>query len=366
MNIKIAPDVFSAPAFVVTALSLALITGACSRRETRVEQGNREKVLHVGNGGDIADLDPHTVIGAIEGDVMCALFEPLIQLDPVDLHPVPGAAASWEISPDGRVYTFHLRPDAKWSNGDPVRAADWVYSFRRLITPALAAPFLNYASLVEGAADYSAGKTTDFGTVGVREIDPLTLEIRLRNPTPYFPAVLNFWPLFPVHRATIEKFNAFARPGQAWTRAGNLVGNGPFILKEWVPNDHITVVKNPHYWGRDNVRLREIRFYAVDNTDTEERMFRSGQLHTTSSVPVAKIESYRRDRPDVLHLTPILGTFSLPLNTRRPPLNDPRVRRALALAIDRKAIVETVLRGGERPGTRSRPKAWATMWSGRS
>ncbi len=161
--------------------------------------------------------------------------------------------------------------------------------------------------------------------------------------------MLNFWPLFPVHRATIEKFDAFARPGQAWTRAGNLVGNGPFVLKEWVANDHVTVAKNPHYWGHDNVRLREIRFYAVDNTDTEERMFRSGQLHTTSSVPIAKIESYRRDRPEVLHLTPILGTFYLSLNTRHPPLNDPRVRRALALALDRKAIAETVLRGGERP-----------------
>jgi oligopeptide transport system substrate-binding protein len=329
--------------------ALALGTAACSRHETRVEQGNREKILHVGNGGDIADLDPHTAIGAIEGDVMGALFEPLIQLDPVDLHPVPGAAASWEVSPDGRVYTFHLRPDAKWSNGDPLRAGDWVYSFRRLITPALAAPFLNYATLVEGATEYSAGKTTDFGTVGVREIDPLTLEIRLRNPTPYFPAVLNFWPLYPVHRATIEKFDAFARPGQAWTRAGNLVGNGPFILKEWIPNDHITVVANPNYWGHDKARLREIRFYPVDNTDTEERMFRAGQLHVASSVPVTKIEAYRREHSDALHVTPILGTFYFALNTRNPPLNDLRVRRALALAIDRKAIVDTVLRGGERP-----------------
>ena len=330
-------------------VALAFSLAACSRRETRVEQGNREKVLHVGNGGDVADLDPQTVLGALEGDVMCALFEPLIQLDPVDLHPVPGAAASWEVSPDGRVYTFHLRPDAKWSNGDPLRASDWVYSFRRLITPALAAPFLNYAALVEGAGEYGAGKTTDFGTVGVREIDPLTLEIRLRNPTPYFPAVLNFWPFFPVHRATIEKFDAFSRPGQAWTRPGNLVGNGPFVLKEWVPNDHITVAANPHYWGHDKVRLREIRFYPVDNTDTEERMFRSGQLHVASSVPVAKIESYRREQPDVLHLTPILGTFFFSLNTRKPPLDDERVRRALSLAIDRRAIVETVTRGGERP-----------------
>ncbi len=340
---------FRALAFAAAILALALATAACSRRETRVERGNRESVLHVGNAGDIADLDPHTAIGAIEGDIMGALFEPLIQLDPVNLHPVPGAAASWEISPDGRVYTFHLRPEAKWSNGDPVRASDWLYSFRRLITPALAAPFLNYATLVEGAAEYNAGKTTDFDTVGIRALDPLTLEIRLRNPTPYFPAVLNFWPMYPVHRATIEKFDAFSRPGQPWTRAGNLVGNGPFILKEWVPNDHITVVANPNYWDHARVRLREIRFYPIDNTDTEERMFRAGELHVTGNVPVAKVESYRRERSAELHLTPILGTFYFALNTRNPPLNDARVRRALALAIDRKSIVETVLRSGERP-----------------
>ena len=345
MRTKVPPRLIAFLAAVAITSSIA----SCTRKATRVEDGNRHQVLHVGNGGDVADLDPHTAIGALEGDVMGSLFEPLIQLDPFDLHPVAGAAASWDVSPDGRIYTFHLRPDSKWSNGDAVRADDWVYSFKRLITPALAAPFLNYATLVEGAEAYGAGKTTDFSTVGVRALDPLTLEIRLLNPTPYFPAVLNFWPLYPVHRATIEKFDAFARPGQAWTRAGNLVGNGPFVLKEWIANDHITVAANPNYWNHDKVKLREIRFYAVDNIDTEERMFRAGQLHVTSNVPVTRIEWYRKEHPDLLHLTPILGTFYLSLNTRNAPLNDARVRRALALAIDRQSIVDTVLRSGERP-----------------
>ena len=335
--------------WIHAAIVATLALGACSRRETRVEEGNRLKILHVGNGGEVADLDPQTAIAAVDGDVISALFEPLIQLDPVDLHPLPGAAASWEISPDGRTYTFHLRPGAKWSNGDPVRASDWVYSFHRLITPTLAAPFLNYATLVAGAEDYGKGVTKDFASVGIREIDPLTLEIQLTNPTPYFPAVLNFWPLYPVHRPTIEKFNAFARPGTPWTRPGNLVGNGPFMLKEMTPNDHITVVPNPHYWGRAQVRLNELRFYPVDSIDSEERMFRAGQLHVTSNVPVTKIEAYRRERPDALRITPILGTAYYSLNTRVPPLNDRRVRRALALALDRKAIVETVTRAREKP-----------------
>ncbi len=332
---------------VALACSLAGLGLGCSRRETRVEEGNRLQILHVANSGEVSDLDPQTAIGAIEGDVLCALFEPLIQLDPVDLHPVPAAAARWDVSTDGRTWTFHLQPNAKWSNGDPVTAADWVYSFKRFITATLAAPFADYAFIVEGAEDYFRGKTADFGKVGVRALDPLTLEFRLRNPTPYLPALLNFWSFFAVHPPTVEKFGAAVRAGPTWTRPGNLVGNGPFMLKEWVPNDHLTVVPNPSYWGRDQVRLREIRFYPVDNADAEERMFRSGQVHVTSTVPMTKLDTYRRERPDVLHITPILGTEYYSLNVREAPLNDRRVRRALALAIDRTALVEKVTRGGE-------------------
>lgn len=333
---------------VALTCSLAWLDLGCSRRETRVEEGNRLQILHVANSGEVADLDPQTAIGAIEGDVLAALFEPLIQLDPGDLHPVPAAAASWDVSPDGLRWTFHLRPEAKWSNGDPVRAADWAYSFRRFITASLAAPFSDYAFVVEGAEEYFRGQTPDFDKVGVRAIDPLTLEMRLKNPTPYLPALLNFWAFYAVHPPTIEKFGAGIRAGPVWTRPGNLVGNGPFLLKELVPNDHLSVVPNPHYWGRDKVRLREIRFYPVDNSDAEERMFRSGQVHVTSTVPMTKLDTYRRERPDALHITQILGTEYYSLNVRQPPLTDRRVRRALALAIDRTAIVEKVTRGGER------------------
>ena len=334
---------------VTVFCSIVILAAGCSRRETRVEEGNRLQVLHVANSGEVADLDPQTAIGAIEGDVLASLFEPLIQLDPVDLHPVPAAAASWEVSADGLIWTFHLQPNAKWSNGDPVTASDWVYSFRRFMTASLAAPFSDYGFVVAGAEDFFRGKTTDFAKVGVRAMDPLTLELRLANPTPYLPALLNFWAFYAIHPPTIEKFGAGVRAGPVWTRPGNLVGNGPFLLKELVPNDHLTVVPNPHYWGRDKIRLREIRFYPVDNSDAEERMFRSGQVHVTSTVPMTKLDTYRRDRPDALHITQILGTEYYSLNVRQLPLKDRRVRRALALAIDRTALVEKVTRGGERP-----------------
>ncbi len=335
--------------FTWLACLIALAFAGCRRKETRVEEGNRLGILHVGNGGEPADLDPQTIIGAFEGDIATALFESLVQLHHTTLAPIPAACTGWDVSPDGRRYTFHLRPEAKWSNGDPVRSADWVFTFQRLLSPRLAAPFSNYATNLVGAGDYLGGKTRDFSTVGVRAVDPLTLEFTLVNPAPYFPTLLSFFPLYPVHPPTIRKFEATERAGTAWTRAGNLVSNGPFLLKEWLANDHITVVPNPHYWNRAAITLREIRFYPAESSETEERMFRAGQLHATSRVPPPKIDAYRRDPAGVLLLTPIFGTYYFSLNVRTPPLGDVRVRRALALVLDRKAIVESVTRGDEKP-----------------
>ncbi len=334
--------------FVPVALLLALLAG-CSRRETLVERGNREKILHVGNGAEPADLDPQTNLGAIEGDILTALFEPLVQLDPVDLRPTPAGATHWEVTPDGCVYTLHLRPEARWSNGDPVRADDWVFSFRRLLNPKLAAPFVNYAFLIAGAEDFQCGRNADFAHVGVRARDSLTLEIQLVQATSYFPSVLSFFAFYPVHRATLEKFGALERAGTAWTRPGNLVSNGAFTLKEWSPGKVVSVIPNPHYWSRASVRLAEIRFHPVENAEVEERMYRAGELHATSRVPLSKFEVYRRERPRELLITPIYGTLYYALNIRKPPLDDVRVRRALALAIDRESIVKNVTRGNEAP-----------------
>lgn len=330
-------------------LLLALALPACGRRGTRVEEGNRTGVLHVSNGSEPADLDPQTIIGAYEGDICGALFEPLVQLDVATLAPKPAGAVRWESTPDARTFIFHLRPEAKWSNGDPMRAADWVFSFRRFLTPEVGAPFASYAMDIVGAEDFFARRTRDFGTVGVRAIDPLTLEFRLRRPVPYWPVALSFFALYPVHEPTLRKFDALQRGGSAWTKPGNLVGNGPFVLKAWIPQDHIAVAANPHYWDRSNVRLQEVRFYPIDNAEAEERMFRAGQLHVTSRVPPAKLEGWRRDQPGQLLLTPINGTYYYSLNVRRPPLADARVRRALALTIDRAGICQRITRGGERP-----------------
>ena len=329
---------------------IALLFGAgCTKRLTLVERGNRDQVLHLGNGAEPADLDPQTVLGIPESQILYSLFEPLTLLDPVDLHPVPAASTGWEVSSDGLVYTFYLRPDARWSNGDPVTARDWVYSYRRLLTKGLAAQFSYNAFYVANAEEYLTGKITDFAQVGVREMDPLTLEFRLRSPTPFFPSALSAFTLLPVHPGTIEKFGALDRPNTMWTRTGNLVSNGPFMLKDWKPNQFVSVVPNPYYWDRAKVRLKEIRFYGVDSEDSEERMFRAGQIHATYNMPLAKIDLYRAKEPDLLRITEYYGTYYFNFNTRKPPLHDPRVRRALAMTIDRKAIIDNVARAGQQP-----------------
>ncbi|HYP15743.1 MAG TPA: peptide ABC transporter substrate-binding protein [Opitutus sp.] len=340
-----------------TLAALLLLTSACQPRSTdsaAAPAGDRHapkpKILLFGNGAEVQDLDPHVVAGIPEHKVITALTEGLVSEDPRDLSPVPGVAESWDISPDGLVYTFRLRADAKWSNGDPVTAHDFIGSFKRILTPSLAAEYAYMLyNHVAGAKDYYDGKLTDFGQVGFSAPDDRTLQIRITHPTPYLLSTMNHYAWFPVHLPTVAKFDALARRGTRWTRPENFVGNGPFVLSEWRSNQILKVRRSPTYWDRANVKLDEIHFFPVDNLDTEERMFRTGQLHVTYEVPVGKIDTYRRENPASLKMDPYLGVYFYRFNVSRPPFNDVRVRRALALAIDREAIVKNVTRGGERP-----------------
>jgi len=349
---------------VLTALFVSLFFPGCGQRETQIESGIRDRILHVGNGTEPQDLDPQTVTGVPEHNVITALIEGLVAEDPVDLHPVPGVAESWEVSADGRIYTFHLREDARWSNGDPVTAEDFVLSYKRILTPSLAAEYSNMLYYMVNARDYNSGELTDFTRVGVKALDHRTLEIRLNDPTPFFLNLLNHYSWFPVHIPTVEKFGGLDRKGTRWTLPGNFVGNGPFTLKSWRMNQMITVEKSTTYWDRDQVWLNEIRFYPIESQDTEERMFRTGQLHYTSSLPLSKIDVYKAEHPDLIHIDPYLGTYFLRVNVTEPPFDDVRVRRALALAIDRESIVTNVTRGGQIPAYNFTPPDTAGFTSG--
>lgn len=344
---------------LLVLLALAWCAGGCGRRETTVEAGNRGQILHRGIGNEVTELDPHLVTGVAEGNVLRALFEGLVAEHPEDLRPVPGVAERWEISPDGRLYTFHLRADARWTDGQPVTAADFVSSFRRILTPALSAEYANMLYVLRGAEDYHKGRSTDFGTVGALALDTRTLRLTLENPAPYFLSLLTNPPWYPVPLAVIARHGAIDRRGNPWTRPDKFVGNGPFRLREWRPHQVIVVDRNQGYWDAATVRLNAIHFYPIESVDAEERAFRSGQLHLTEFTPVGKIDSYLKTAPQLLRRDPYLGTYFYRFNTRRPPFNDVRVRRALALATDREKITTQVARGGQRPATSLTPPGTA-------
>ncbi len=340
------------PASLVLALALVLTLLAlvgCKPRETYVEAGNRTQTLHRGMGPALANLDPHLATGTTDYNVLSALFEGLVAEDPVDLHPVPGVAASWDISPDGLHYTFHLRADARWSNGDPVTATDFVDSWRRVLSPQLAADYANLLYVLRGAEAYHRGETNDFSAVGVKAADDHTLEVTLAYPAPYFLSLLQHWMWYPVHLPSIAAVGDPLDRTTPWARVETMVSNGPFQLSEWRRGERIVATRNPHYWDATTVRLNAIHFHPFEGVDTEERAFRSGQIHLTDALPVAKIDTYRQEHPERLRIDPYLGTYFFRLNTRRDFLSDARVRRALNLATDRTAIVEHILRGGQLP-----------------
>ena len=317
--------------------------------ETNVSSGTRQGILHIGNGDEPQELDPHIVTGNIEAKLCQALLEGLLAQHPEDLHLIPGVARSWQESKDGKTYIFHLREDAKWSNGDPVTAADFVYSWRRALLPALGNNYAYMLYYLKNAKRFHQREITDFSAVGVKAPDDWTLKVELENPTPFFLQLLTHMSYFPVHPPTIEAFGATDERGTLWTRPGNHVGNGPFKLKEWVLNRSIVVEKNEHYWDADRVKLEQIIFYPIQNVTTEERMFRAGQLHITGSAPVDKVAYYLKERPEALKIFPYFSTYYYMFNTGAAPLDRQKVRQALAMSIDRQQIVDKITKAGELP-----------------
>jgi oligopeptide transport system substrate-binding protein len=337
---------------IVRVVSFALVAaflGGCSAGESNVAQGNREGILHFGNGSEPQGLDPHVVTGVPESKIIDALFEGLTRKNPWTLEPEPGAAASWEFSEDRRVITFHMQPEGRWSNGDPVTAHDFVWSWRRALDPAMGNLYAYMLYPVENAEAYATGKIDDPALVGVRALDDMTLEVTLNAPTPYFLQLMDHYSSYAVHRETVERFGRATDRFTRWTRVGNIVTNGPFQLQKWELNRRIVVDRNPHYWDNGAVHLNGIVFYPTENIVSEERMFRVHQLHYTADVPLNKIPAYRKMADTPFVEAPYLGTYFYLLNTERPPLDDVRVRKALSLAVDREALTRNVLYGSNNP-----------------
>ena len=433
----------------VAALALA----ACSR-ESQVEQATREGILIVGNSNEPKGLDPQIVTGVVESGLMRALFE-----GPVSFHPSDDASyvltGAESLTPDDTStrWTVHLRPEGTWSDGIPVTARDYTFSYQRMLCPDFGGRYAEMLYFMENAAAYNSdhrgeilfritppeggpsweevknvafrpieslpedllnGRSTgeigglewdsssesdraliaatsgldklskdqllwisedadrrfvwpegftrgkevidrlaahagedlwDLAKVGIREVDDLTFEITLRGPTPYFPQILKHYTWCAVPRHVVLQHGDMADKSNPWAKKENIVTNGPFRLKTWKLNDRIEVERNPNYWNAANVSLNGIRYLPITNSYTEARMFRDGQLHVTYTAPPEVVDLMERVDPSVLRQEPYVGTLFYRCNTTRPPLDNPKVREALSLAIDRDVICGKILKG---------------------
>ncbi len=301
------------------------------------------QTIHIGNGAEPKDLDPNIITGMYEYQIVQQLFEPILDVHPVSGEPLPGVAEKWSHSKDRMVWTFNLRKDAKWSNGDPVTADDFVYSWTRVLDPATASEYAYFAYFIKNGEAYNTKKITDPKQLGIRAVDKHTFELTLQQPVPFVLKLLSFFTLSPVHKATVEKF------GRSWTKAGNMVSNGAYILAKWDVNKEVVLKKNPNYWDKAKVTIEEAHYYPTEKADTEEKLFRSKKLHVTNTIPIEKVGFWHKDTSGALKTEPLLSNAHMKINTKRPPLNDKRVRKALSLGLDRTRLTTLVLKGGEDP-----------------
>ncbi len=297
-------------------------------------------VFRIANAAEPESLDPTQIQGVPEHRIYEALFEGLLIIDPETAGGIPGVAESWDISDDGLTYTFYLR-DAVWSDGVPITAYDVEYSWLRELAPETASPYAWFPSMfIEGADDYNSGKAGP-EAVQIKALDEKTFQMTLIGPLPYVIGALTHYSFAIVPQHAIERY------GSSWTLPGNFVGNGPYVLKEWSPQDRIVVEKNPLYWDAENVHLDEVIFYPFDDRDTIYNMYLSGQVDWAVNVPSSRLEEIMMR--DDYESAPQLSTYYYVIQTTKAPFDDARVRKALALAIDKEELVDTVTRGGEIP-----------------
>ncbi len=320
----------------LASLGLITLLTACDGTRDRAD-------LVLINGAEPETLDPAIITGQPEGRIVNALFEGLTSYDRAG-QAVPGVAQSWTLSPDGRVYTFTLRPDAKWSDGRPVTADDFVRSWQRTLTPATGSAYNYQLYYVANAQAFADGEITDFSQVGVEAIDARTLRVELTNPTPFFLELAAFPTLHPVPVDLID------RVGDDWVKPEHLVNNGAYRLEDWRLNDHIRLRKSPTYWDADRVALETVDILPINQANTAFNFYESGLADLAIDkglMPPALLEDLKQ-RPD-FHSAPFLGTFFLRFNCVAGPFADERVRRAFSLAVDKRRIVEKITRAGELP-----------------
>jgi oligopeptide transport system substrate-binding protein len=330
----------------IVLLLLCLVAG-CGSDDQRAD-------LVILNGAEPESIDPAVITGQLDGRICYALFEGLLHFDRFG-KPQPGIAESWDLSSDGKIYTFHLRANARWSNGDPVTAKDFLLSWKRILLPETASEYAYLLYHVKNAQPFNEGTLKDFGGVGLTAIDDRTFRVELEAPVPYFLDLCSFATLLPVHLATVEKY------GDDWIKPDKLVNNGPFLLKEWRLNYRIRLQKNPLYWDASHVALETIDALPIDNSITAYNFYASkvADLILDKGLTPPSLIPELKSRPD-FHAAPFLGNYFIRFNVKRKPLADVRVRQAFAMAIDRERIVQKITQAGEPPAYSFTPPGTAS------
>lgn len=338
---------------IVLLLVLVLAGGAvlagCGSNNTgnAGEAGETEQVFRMNLFSEPPSLDPAASQDNNSFTVLGAIFEGLTRLD-ADAQVQEGMAESWTVSEDGKTYTFTIREDAVWSNGDPVKASDFEFAWKRVLDPNsdVPAPYAYQLFYLKNGQAYNNGEV-DADQVGVRALDDRTLEVELENPTAYFLKLTAFFTYYPVHQATVEANPAWA------AEADTIVSNGPFVISEWKHNESIKLVKNDKYHAKDEIKLEEVRMVMIEEASTELNMYEIGDLdwagRPLGEIPTDMIPQLQADPDANLTIKPIASSYYYVFNTTAEPLNNAKVRKALAMAIDRQLIVDEVTKGGQAP-----------------
>jgi len=328
---------------LVAFATAALLACGSSPDTGRAHASGADSALLLrGNGTGPDSLDPQKARVNEAHTVLRDLYECLTSLDK-NAAPAPGVATSWDTSADGRTYTFHLRPEARWSNGERVVAADFRAALQRLVDPATASQYAQVIDVVANAHAIIEGKEP-VASLGVAAPDDATVVIRLAGPAPYLPGLLSHPSTCPIHRATL------ARYGAAFTRPGIMVSNGAFVLKEWLPGSHVLAIRNHQYWNDRATHLDAVKYLQIPDESAELTRYRADELHITAAVPRGDFDWIKAHLAQELHIAPQLNTYYYGFNLNRAVFKDhPGLRRALSLVIDREKLAERVLRVGELP-----------------
>ncbi len=322
---------------ILLALLAVLAISACT--EAPREEG---QVLHRGLPSEPESLDPHKGRTTQAAEVQRDIGEGLLSYSATG-ELVAGAAHSWEVSEHGTTYTFHLRPEARWSNGDAVIAEHFVIALRRLVTPETAAFYAQFLEDLVNAEDIVAGRKSP-ETLGVEAVDDRTLRLFLDRPTPYMLSLLTHPSTFPIHPGSIEQH------GEDFVRPGNLLSNGAYVLEEWVPGSNIVIRRNEHYWNNAATAVDRVSYHILVQATAELNRYRAGELHITSNVPTDAFQTVKEQYPDELRASPTLGVYYYGYNLTKPPfMNSPELRQALSMAIDRDMLAKKIVGRGEKP-----------------